>query len=328
MHLDITLESGEDRDLFQEAWKTAREFHGTDITFHLPGMIKYGDRRGKYPAVSITGTSCRLQCEHCRGKLLLPMIPAETPELWDKKAKHLWEHGAHGILITGGSDLDGRLPWKRFAPHIRRIAAETDLFLTAHAGFANSEDARLLSESGVQQALIDVMGDDATAREVYHLPSAARIIESLDALAEYGPPLAPHIVSGLHFGRIGAEVKAIEILRDYSLDSLVIVALTPLPDTPMATVSPQSPLETARLIARARVMHPKVPLSLGCERPRNRTGQALESLALRAGITRMAVWSEEIVQEAVQLGLRPRFQATCCSVPYMEEYSFPVDDIA
>jgi hypothetical protein len=43
-------------------------------------------------------------------------------------------------------------------------------------------------------------------------------------------------------------------------------------------------------------------------------------LALHAGITRMAVWSEEVLEEALNFGLRPRFQATCCSVDFNENF--------
>ena len=222
---DPTFKDPKDRDLFQEAWHTARARHGTDITFYLPGMIRYGRHRGRYPALSITGTACRLQCEHCLGKLLEHMIPAATPEVWSEKARRLWRRGAHGILVSGGSDPDGRLPWKRFAPAMGRISRETGLVLTAHAGFPDSEDCGLLREAGVRQALIDVMGDDDTAREIYHLPSLRRVIESLDSLAESGPSLAPHIVAGLYYGRMRAETEALEILRGYDLDSLVIVIL-------------------------------------------------------------------------------------------------------
>lgn len=66
---------------------------------------------------------------------------------------------------------------------------------------------------------------------------------------------------------------------------------------------------------------PQVPISLGCERPRNMEGTELEKLALRAGITRMAVWSQEVLEEASRLGLSPRFQPTCCSVAFTEAFS-------
>jgi len=102
---------------------------------------------------------------------------------------------------------------------------------------------------------------------------------------------------------------------------LVFVVITPLKGTPMADVNPPSPLDVARLIAKARILMPQVPISLGCERPRNKEGTELEKLALRAGVTRMAVWSDEALQEASRLGLNPRFQATCCSVAFTEAFS-------
>lgn len=286
-------------------------------------MIRCGDRRGRYPAVSITGRSCTLQCDHCRGKLLDPMIPADSPAAWIEKARRLADRGAHGILISGGADASGRLPWERFAPAIARVARDTRLFLTAHAGFPDAETAGLLRDAGVRQALIDVMGDDETARRIYHLPAHDAVLRSLDALAAHGPPLAPHIVAGLYHGRLRGEDRALETLRAYEPAVLVIVVLTPLPGTPMASSPSPTPLEVARLIARARTLLPEVPLSLGCERPRNRAGTAMEILALRAGVTRMAVWSEEAVLEARRLGLTPRFQETCCSLPYLERFSCP-----
>ncbi len=313
--------SPDDRALFQDAWTATRSLHGTDITFYLPGMIRYGRDRGKYPAVSITGDRCDLQCDHCRGRLLRPMIPAERPSELIEKALRLKQIGAHGILLSGGSDREGRLPWRRFTPAIRRISTETGLTLTAHAGFPDAEDCDLLYRAGVRQALIDVMGDDETATRVYHLHSLDKVIRSLDALSRSGIPLAPHIVAGLDHGRMRAELKALEIIRRFDPAVVVIVVLTGLPGTPMASVKPPPAVEIARLIARARLLMPGVPLCLGCERPRNRDGELLEILALSAGITGMAVWSEEAVTEARRLGLRPRFQATCCSLPFHAPFS-------
>ena len=81
MKQDITENlSSEDRDLFREAWETTRANHTHDFTFYLPGMVRYGRDRGLYPAVSITGDRCRLLCEHCKGKLLDPMIGILDPE--------------------------------------------------------------------------------------------------------------------------------------------------------------------------------------------------------------------------------------------------------
>jgi lipoyl synthase len=316
-----TILRTEDRALFREAWRLTRKYHGDTLDVYLPGMIRYGDLRGRYPAVSITGDRCRLLCDHCRGRLLEPMIKAQNPDDLYRRCRNFAGNGAQGVLLTGGSDLDGRLPWERFLPTIERISADTNLFLSAHTGFPDSPTCRDLKSAGVQQGLMDVMGDDETATRIYHLKGLETVLKSLSAIKESGLQLAPHIVAGLYHGRIRAEMSALEIIRAHSPHVLVIVALTPLKGTPMAEASHPSPLEMAHLVARARLMMPEIPISLGCERPRNKEGWAMERLAIRAGINRMAVWSDQALLEARGRGLKIRFQRTCCSVDFREEYA-------
>jgi len=312
--------SPEDEHLFEQAFREARATHGTEITFYLPGMIRYENQRGRYPAVSVTGNQCELQCEHCKGRLLDPMIPVTEPDDLIQKAVYLQERGAYGILLSGGSDRWGRLPWERYLHAIREVEETTGLYLSAHVGFPDLETCRQLKKSGVRQALLDVMGDEETASQVYHLKSLQTVKEALESISQSGLQLAPHIVAGLHYGRIKGEEEALQILSRHHPVVLVVVVLTGLKGTPMAGIKPPSPLEVARLIAKARLLMPHLPISLGCERPRNKLGTELEKLALRAGITRMAVWSEEILEEALRLGLRPRFQATCCSVDFTDRF--------
>jgi len=316
----IRLSTG-DRELFDAAWDTARANHGHTLTFYLPGMIRYGQNRGRYPAISLTGNQCDLQCEHCKGKLLEPMLNAEDPDHLIQISHRLARNGAHGILLTGGSDLNGKLPWERYGRAIEKIGREKDLFMTAHTGFPDLESCRLLKKAGVKQGLIDVMGDDHTATRVYHLAGLKQVFDALAGIKKSGLQLIPHIVAGLWYGKLSYEYKALEIIRDFRPDALVIVVLTPLKGTPMAGVTPPSPLEIGRLIAKARLLMPKVPISLGCERPRDKQGWQMEKLAIRAGATRMAVWSEEAIREAEDLGLTPRFQPTCCSLPFREDFS-------
>jgi uncharacterized radical SAM superfamily protein len=308
-----------DRDLFREAWNIAREHHGDSFTFYLPGMIRYGSMRGLYPAISLTGNSCRLLCEHCKGLLLKPMIKAIDRKVLLNKCLNLANSGRIGVLLSGGSDREGKLPWDKFFSTIRKIKSETNLFISVHSGFVDYSQAVGLKEAGVDQALIDVMGDDETAREIYHLDGLKNVITSLDNLFRAGIDVVPHIVSGLMYGKIQGEYKALRIIRDYNPDAVVIVVLTPLKGTPMSNVSPPLPIEIARLIASARLIMPHVPISLGCERPRNMEGQLMEEMSIYAGATRMAIWSDKTVETAINLGLKPLFQKTCCSVPYRKE---------
>jgi uncharacterized radical SAM superfamily protein len=310
-----------DRDLFDQAWKVTRENHGSNFTFYLPGMIRYGKMRGLYPALSLTGDRCQLLCEHCKGLLLNPMIKAGDPETLITKCLKLAHSGHSGVLLSGGSDLQGRLPWKKFYQVIQKIKIETDLFLSVHSGFLDFNTAVALKEAGVDQALIDIMGDEETAKKIYHLDSLQKVITSLENLFKSGLDVVPHIVAGLMHGKIHGEYNALRIISRFNPSSLVIVVLAPLKGTPMSGVLPPSPIEVARLIATARLMMPHTPISLGCERPRNKKGHIMEELAIYAGVTRMAVWSKKTIDLALNLGLKPLFQTTCCSVPYNKDFS-------
>lgn len=309
----------EDKALFTEAWNIARANHGDLFTFYLPGMIRYGTMRGLYPAISLTGNSCQLLCEHCKGLLLKPMIKAVDPETLLSKCLNLANSGRIGVLLSGGSDHKGKLPWERFVSTISKIKAQTNLFISVHSGFVDYDQAIALKDAGVDQALIDVMGDDETARDIYHLEGLKTVTGSLEHLVKAGIEVVPHVVSGLMYGKIHGEYNALRIIKDYKPAAVVIVVLTPLKGTPMSNSLPPSPIEVARLVANARLIMPFVPVSLGCERPRNNNGQIMEEMSIYAGATRMAIWSDKTVETAINLGLKPLFQKTCCSVPYIEK---------
>ncbi len=315
-----------DRSLFQAAWQKARTHLGTTFTFYLPGTIRYGRQRGRYAAISITGDHCELLCEHCRGLLLEPMLKVTGPENLIRKCRELKQSGNRGILLSGGADKEGRLPWQRYTGAIKKIKQDTGLFISAHVGFPGLDTCLELKAAGLDQALIDVIGDSETATRVYHLEGLSRVTDSLRNIVESGLELVPHIVAGLHYGEERGEIRAFELISGLPLAGVVVVVLSPLKGTPMADAPPPSAMAVARLIAAARLKLPKTPIALGCERPRNQEGRLLERLAMLAGATRMAVWSEDVVREAQEMGLDPRFQSTCCSVDYRVDFGVPEQD--
>jgi len=93
-----TALTAEDQSLFDEAWRLARKHHGQTLDLYLPGMIRYGNFRGRYPAISITGNQCWLMCDHCKGLLLGPMVKAETPDDLSGVAEHLKKRRARHPL--------------------------------------------------------------------------------------------------------------------------------------------------------------------------------------------------------------------------------------
>jgi len=297
----------------KEARESSWERFGRRITFYLPGMFRCDGVSGKYPAISITGSECALDCDHCGAVLLRSMIPAQTPALLIEKCISLGEKGNHGVLISGGCDEDGRLPWESFLPAIEEAKSKTNLFISVHSGLLDDKTALGLMQAGVDQALIDVIGDDATYRSIYHVKfCVSRIISTLESLQKARLPVVPHIVCGLHYGKMKGEKRAVEFISRFNAEQVVIVSYMRIPGTDTQKFVLPEPEEVANIIAETRFRMPGVRISLGCARQRGNT--RLETLAIDAGVNRMALPSEEAIKRAMDYGLDIRYQRTCCSV--------------
>lgn len=304
-------------DLLEDKLRRVRELSwrtsGRKITFFLPGMFTLDGLCGSYPAVSITGSACALQCDHCRGKTLETMIPTISADRLVDQSLRMTEKGNRGILISGGCDREGRLPWREFIPAIREIKIRTNLYVSIHCGLVDAETAVALRDAGVDQALIDVIGDDETYRKIYHVDfGVSRIVSSLEALQTAGLPVVPHIVCGLDRGRLRGEGKAIEMVARFDVERLVVVSVMRVPGTPSRQWRSVTAEEVAEVIAEARFRMPSVEISLGCARERGNT--RMETLAVDAGVNRMALPSLECIRRAKGYGLQIRYQRTCCSV--------------
>ena len=300
-----------------EMLRAARELSwsrfGKQIHFHLPGMFCCSGTTGKYPAVSITGTACKLQCGHCRGKLLAPMLQAAEPDLLVRRCLDVASADGVGVLISGGCDENGRLPWAGFVGAIAEVKKRTRLKVSIHSGFLDVATAPALKDAGVDQVLVDVIGDDDTYREVYHIESGVqRLLSTLDALKHASLSVVPHIVCGIRYGRISGEHNAVQMVSRLGVPLAVFVSLMRVPETPMWNAKPPAPECVAELIAQARLRMPDTELSLGCARERG--NERLEVLAVDAGINRLALPSEEARRRAEQYGLITHYRKTCCSV--------------
>ena len=286
---------------------------GKRITFYLPGIFSYNGFTGKYPAISITGTRCDLQCDHCNGRILESMVPACTPESLLEQCLYLADNKNQGVLISGGCDGRGRLPWNTFAPAIRKIKDHTELYVSVHSGLVNYDTALALKDAGVDQVLIDVIGDDETFRKIYHVPfGVSRIISAIESLKKAALSVIPHIVCGLDYGEMKGEKKAVGIISQFDVEQVVIVSLMGIPNTPIWGSRPPEPSAVAEIIAEARFKMPETELALGCARQRGNA--RLEMLAIDAGVNRIALPSDEAIERAKAYGMEIRYQRTCCSV--------------
>ena len=264
--------------------------------------------------MSLTGRACALDCAHCGRRLLETMLPAPTPEALVALGRRLVGQGCRGVLISGGADARGRVP---FHAHLEAMAwlKAQGLTVIVHTGLVDAASARDLARAGVDQALFDVIGDDETVRQVYGLPYAAADYErSLAALREAGLTVAPHVVAGLHFGQLRGELRALELVQRVGADVLVVVVIRPLPCSRMAGVRPPVAEDVGRLVAVARLLLPGTPLTLGCARPAGRAGVEMEALALRAGVNALAYPHPDTVRLAAALGLEAAFRESCCTL--------------
>jgi uncharacterized radical SAM superfamily protein len=304
-------------DEFGRRLNRARELSwqnlGTNITFYLPGMFSCDGMRGKYPMISITGDHCKLQCNHCRGKILEKMIPAATPALLVDKCQELHGKGMLGVLISGGCDANGELPWEPFLEAIYAVKSATGLLISIHSGLVDMEQAMELKQAGVDQALIDVIGDDETFRKTCRLPFGVdRIEKSMEALTNAGIPMVPHIVCGLDGGRIKGEKTAVAMISRFPVAHLVIVSLMDISKTTSFRTTLPKPEDVADVIVEARFQMPQTVISLGCARQRG--NRRMETIAVDAGVNRLAMPSDEAIERSESYGLNTRFQKTCCSV--------------
>ena len=308
-------ENKEISGLLSEARELTWKNCGKKIDFYLPGMITLNRERGKYPAISITGESCELKCDHCGGQLLKSMIPATTPGKLIEVCIKADESGNQGCLISGGCLKNGRLPWEPFIKAISEVKRLTRLNISIHSGLIDLEMAKRFKDAGIDQVLIDVIGDDETFKTVCHVNEGIESIrKSLTALKQAAIPMAPHIVAGLNYGEIKGELNALRMISEFEPPILVIVVLMPLAGTSMQDILPPYPPEVAKLIATARIKMPNTLISLGCARPRGKVSEMLEILAIDSGVNRIAILSDAAIKRAKEYGLEINFHKTCCSV--------------
>ncbi|PVX26089.1 MAG: radical SAM protein [Candidatus Bathyarchaeum sp.] len=289
------------------------------IRFYAPSFVHYKNKyfrspHNAFPSISITGSSCALKCKHCNGKVLDTMVPALTPKgLFDFCAK-LKKDGAVGCLISGGCLPDGSVPLNNFIDAIAKIKRELALTVIVHTGVIDFSTAKRLKAAGVDAALIDIIGSNETIREVYNLDvTVADYEKSLQAFHDSGIPFVPHVLVGLHYGKLKGELEALKMIAKYSPSAVITIAFMPIHGTPMEKVVPPTPEDIAKILVASRTLMPTTPLVLGCMRPKGEHRTRTDLLAVRAGVNAIAFPVEEAIQLAESLNLETSFSPLCCS---------------
>jgi uncharacterized radical SAM superfamily protein len=305
--------------LLEKAWAIRRDNFPPILNASVPSAKTYvtdhyQNKRDLFVNISITGSTCQLNCEHCKTKLLESMIPAIDPESLKEIGEALIKKGCRGVLISGGAQTDGTVALN---PYIKSISylKQKGLQVIVHTGLVNEDTAKKLKEAGVDQVLIDIIGHEETIKEVYHLSRTPKDYEdSLRILKEHDLEIAPHIVIGLHFGRILGEYNALGMISENRPDVIVLVALSPIYGTPMHGIETPNPEEIAKITSIARAVNPKTKITFGCARPPGPQKVEVEKLLIKAGVNSIAYPSDEAIDYAHYLGLQTNFKEECCSL--------------
>lgn len=256
--------------------------------------------------ISLTGPHCALNCAHCGGEYLRPMMP-----IWSAEVQ-----GATSCLISGGCDPSGKVPVTRGLEKIR--ALRKGRVMNWHVGLIEREEAEAIAPY-VDVISFDFVGDDETIREVYGLERPVEeYVKTYDLLRGYFP-LIPHITVGLKGGEIVGEYRALEILERLGVEGLILIVFTPTSGTRYADREPPELKGVIDLIAEARLRFPAVPLYLGCMRPRGEYRHLLDPWALRAGVNGIVSPASEAVVLAEELGLEIARRKECCAVGWIRE---------
>jgi uncharacterized radical SAM superfamily protein len=275
-----------------------------------------GCGKNSFPAFSITAAGCALMCDHCQAKILGPMIPAISPEALERKVRELaGTQDLQGFLLSGGSNRRNEVRYERYLPVVERLKRDLPhLRIAVHSALLDDARARGLEAAGVDTVMMDVIGAVETIREVYHLERPVADFEAtLAALCATRMEVVPHIVIGLHYGRILGEANALDIVSRHRVHALVLVIVMPFYAKPGTFATPGTG-DVGRLFLDARRRLPEREVLLGCARPPGLHRRVTDAYAVMAGLDGIAFPADGTLAVARAIG-RPAAQAhACCSI--------------
>lgn len=252
--------------------------------------------------ISLTGTWCALDCAHCGRHYLEHMVP-----VGEALAR---VQGATSCLISGGCDPRGRVPVVgRHLEALRQVRPGRRL--NWHVGLIGEAEAEAIAPL-VDVVSFDFVGDDATIREVYGLEATVEDYRRTYEMLRRRFRVVPHVTIGLRGGKLGHEEPALEALATMGAEELVLLILIPTPGTRYAACRPPAPEEAARLFVRARELLPHAWIGLGCMRPHGTYRDAVDVLAVQAGLNGLVSPSRPALEEAEHRGLRVVRTRECC----------------
>jgi uncharacterized radical SAM superfamily protein len=320
--IDVLEDAPFDASVLAECEHAKAGALGRPIRFSTPTFKAYsscelsGCGKNAFPAFSVTAGGCALMCDHCQAKILEPMIPATSPDMLERKVRDLIAaQDLRGFLLSGGSTKRNEIKYERFYPVLERLKRDYPYLKVAiHSALLDEARAKRMEAAGVDTAMMDVIGADETIRDVYHLDRPVEDFEAtLAALCATSMEVVPHIVIGLHYGRIVGEPRALDIVSRHAIHSLVLVVVMPFYAKAGTFETPRTE-DVGRVFLEARRRLPQREVLLGCARPPGMHRRVTDAYAVAAGLDGIAFPADGAVAVAQAIG-RPAVQEhACCSI--------------
>ncbi len=282
-------------------------------------LLKIYNPTKRFPAISITGSECALECEHCNKKYLKGMKQVVDNRNLEQILIFLSKNNGVGALISGGSRYDGSVPILNFLDTIKKVKKETNLIINTHTGLLDQETAKKLADANVDIVSFDVNMDEEVIRNIYHLDiELSEYSRAIDLLKKYKLNIVPHICVGLHYGKLKKELDSIKFIKETEINpSLIVVIVLIPPKNSKIKFDTPKPEDIAKIIALLRFIFPKTEISLGCMRPRGNIKNKVEKYAIKAGITRIEIPSKASLQWLKNNNpeIQFKFFSACCAIP-------------
>lgn len=309
-------------DQLQTLCKEQRFANKVPINFNTPSFKTYQTSEitpspdVSWPAISVTGDRCKLNCEHCQAKILSPMDATLTPSALSIRINQAIADGAPGMLLSGGSNHQNEVEYEAFWPIIRRIKDSHPNFIIAcHTALVDDNRAQAMQQAGVDVAMMDIIGSQQTITHVYHLKRSVSDFEaSLAALNRTSMRIVPHIVVGLHFGSLLGEWRALDIITRNLPSAVVLVVATPIYSSQKRPFATPDPHEVGEFFLDARLSLANTQLMLGCARPPGKVKQLIDTYAVLLGFDGLAHPSDGMLELARKLGRPVSLSEACCSI--------------
>ena len=302
------------------------------IRFSTPTFKAYassemkGCGKNSFPAFSVTAGACALDCDHCQARILEPMSPATTPQMLEQRVRDLvLMQDLQGFLLSGGSNRRNEIKYERYFPVLERLKRDfPHLRIAVHSALLDERRAKLMESAGVDTAMMDVIGSQETIGQVYHLDRPVADFEAtLAALCSTSMQVVPHVVVGLHYGRILGEAAALDICARHPIHSLVLVVVMPFYAKPGTFVTPPA-ADVGRVFLDARRRMGSRQVLLGCARPPGLHKRATDAYAVMAGLDGIAFPADSAVAVSRAIGRPYEQQHACCSITIGGNLAMPV----